>query len=121
MTKYTFDACALIALINEEAGVDVVDNLLQCAQSGKAVIYMSVINLIEVYYGYIREQGADRAAELLETILAYPITIVHTITDPVFRESSRIKAFYRIPLGDAVACATADSLGSVLVTADWND
>jgi predicted nucleic acid-binding protein len=116
--KYILDACALIALINEEDGVDVVDDLIKQAQSENADISMSIVNLIEVYYGYIDERGSVQAAELLETILAYPITIIHTITNPVFREASRLKGTYKMSLGDAIGLATAINLKGVFVSSD---
>jgi predicted nucleic acid-binding protein len=119
--KYTFDACALIALINEENGADLIEDLLQQAQAKKAVIYMSVANLIEVYYGYIRERGIEQASKLLDIILAYPIEIIYTITDSVFREAARMKACYKIPLGDSIAVATASCLDSTIVTSDYHD
>ena len=40
-----------------------------------------------------------------------PIQFIETIDDVIFSETSRIKATYAIPLGDAVGLATAIKLG----------
>jgi PIN domain nuclease of toxin-antitoxin system len=47
--NYILDACALIAFLNEEPGQEIVADLLKKAQKGEAAIYMSIVNLIEVY------------------------------------------------------------------------
>jgi PIN domain nuclease of toxin-antitoxin system len=48
--KYIFDACALIAYLTDDRGADLVEDLLKQAENGEIVIFMSVINLVEVYY-----------------------------------------------------------------------
>jgi PIN domain nuclease of toxin-antitoxin system len=47
---YVFDACALIALLTNEDGAEIVKGLLQEAIEGKNKIIMHKINLLEVYY-----------------------------------------------------------------------
>jgi PIN domain nuclease of toxin-antitoxin system len=54
---YILDACALIALLNEEEGQDIVDDLFRQAAAGTASLSMSVINLIEFLYNYYRDEG----------------------------------------------------------------
>jgi predicted nucleic acid-binding protein len=43
------------------------------------------------------------------------------IADKVFREASRLKGVYGIPLGDSYACATAWAANAALVTSDHHD
>jgi PIN domain nuclease of toxin-antitoxin system len=71
---YVFDACALISYLNDEAGSDIVLDLLKKAVDGECAIYMSIVNLIEVHYGNIRSLGAEQAAVILEEILSAPDT-----------------------------------------------
>ena len=47
---YCLDACALIAYIKNEAGADIVENVLDQAAAGEAVVYISAVNLSEVIY-----------------------------------------------------------------------
>jgi predicted nucleic acid-binding protein len=118
---YILDACALIAFLNRETGQEIVADLLKKAQMGEAAIYMNIVNLIEVYYGYIRDVGRDNAAIILERIYAAPITIRETISKPVFHEASRLKSAYKCSLADAVGLATAVTMGGTFVTSDHHE
>jgi PIN domain nuclease of toxin-antitoxin system len=70
---YIFDACTLIAYLHNENGSDVVFDLLKKAVDGECVIYMNIVNLIEVHYANIRSLGTEQAAVILEEILLSPI------------------------------------------------
>jgi PIN domain nuclease of toxin-antitoxin system len=61
---YILDACALIALLKRETGWDMVDALFKQARVGEITLYMSIINLLEVIYGFRREKGAAYAANV---------------------------------------------------------
>ncbi|GHV96730.1 hypothetical protein AGMMS50293_30500 [Spirochaetia bacterium] len=116
---YVLDACAIIALINKEEGEDTVKDILKKATDEKdTVVCISVVNLIEVYYGFVRELGKDEARTILEKIYAAPITIIENINAPVYLEASRLKAAYLMSVADAIGLATAMSLSGVFVTAD---
>jgi PIN domain nuclease of toxin-antitoxin system len=52
---YLLDACALIALFDNEKGADVVSGLLDSARRREIILSMNAANLIEVYY-WIRPQ-----------------------------------------------------------------
>jgi len=118
---FILDACALIALFKNEDGADKIKALLDEAQAGQATIYMNIINLIEINYLFYRALGKDKSAELLEQIYAMPIQFIETIDDVIFSETSRIKATYAIPLGDAIGLATAIKLSGSFVSGDHSD
>jgi predicted nucleic acid-binding protein len=46
------DACALIAWLKNEPGEETIRSLLERAKNGKDSLYMNVINLLEVCYGF---------------------------------------------------------------------
>ena len=46
---YIFDACTLLAFYKNEKGADIIEKLLEEAVSGQSLIYMNIINLIEIY------------------------------------------------------------------------
>ncbi|MDL2264512.1 type II toxin-antitoxin system VapC family toxin, partial [Synergistaceae bacterium OttesenSCG-928-I11] len=119
--KYVLDACAIIALLTDEAGADVVESLLVDSYSGKVVVYMNKLNLLEVYYGLYREYGKAFAHEKLEDIKRLPLTIVSGIEDDVFFEAAELKAKYRMSLADSIALAEASTAGASLVTADHHE
>jgi len=118
MIRYTIDACAAITLINEEQGVDLMRDLIRRAFAKEAALNMHIINLTEVYYGYLRDLGREQADKILARFLAYPLKIIETIPHPVFVKASHLKAAYPISLADAYACATAWWKNSTLVTSD---
>jgi predicted nucleic acid-binding protein len=115
------DACALIALFKKEQGADKVKELLDNALNGQDLIYMSTVNLIEVYYGFYREMKREQAALILEQIYKMPIHFIDAIDKPVIDEASRLKALYYIPLGDAIGLATAVTINGTFVSSDHTD
>ena len=115
------DACALIALFKRERGSGKVRVLLDEASAGQAFIYMHIINLIEVHYGFYRALGQEKATLILEQIRTMPIHFIDTIDAIVFSESSRLKAQYAIPLGDSIGLATAIKMKGCFITADHSD
>ena len=58
LPAYVIDACALIALINQESGCDVVRDLLKNAESGECHVKMHAVNLCEVYYDCFRVKNS---------------------------------------------------------------
>jgi predicted nucleic acid-binding protein len=121
MTSYILDACALLALLKEEEGAYAVDDLFQKAVRGEATLCMSVINLLEVFYGFIGEIGLDRAEEIMRRIDDTPLRILNYIAPPVYREAARLKGSYRISLADAIGLATAFELSGQFVTSDHHE
>jgi predicted nucleic acid-binding protein len=118
---YALDACALIALLKRETGWDVVDALFKRARAGEITLCMSIINLLEVIYGFRRDKGVAYAAEILKKVYSSPISIIDTISQPVFDEVSRLKSAYKMSLADAVGLATAVNTSATFVTADHHE
>jgi predicted nucleic acid-binding protein len=118
---YVFDACALIALFKKEQGADKVKALLDNALDGQDLIYMSTVNLIEVYYGFYREMKKEQAGLILEQIYKMPIHFIDAIDKPIIDEASRLKALYYIPLGDAIGLASAVIINGAFVSSDHTD
>lgn len=112
------DACALIAFLNDEPGADTVTSLFESETS----VEMSVINLLEIAYDAVRRCGdANAVADLLNAAGQLPLKIHWKISSEVFRQAARLKAENRISLADAIALATADSLGAPLATSDHHE
>jgi predicted nucleic acid-binding protein len=118
---YVLDACALIAFLAEEIGegYEAVDALLVRTETEDMTICISIINLVEVYYGFIQKYGTVEAAdEIMRNVSSLPIETITTISDTVYHETARYKAKYSISLADAFLCATAKSLSAAIVTKD---
>ena len=122
MTAYVLDACAMVALLNGEEGSDAVNNLFQQAVKGEIELYMSVINLLEVYYGLISDIGIVKTQEILKAINETPLTVISTISDKMYHEAARIKGTHRkISLADSVGIATAAEYNGIFVTSDHHE
>jgi predicted nucleic acid-binding protein len=115
---YVLDACALIALLADEEGKDNVDELFTKAQAGEITLCISIVNILEVYYGFISEDGLERADEILAPIDETPLQIIDFVFGPIYKEAARLKGTYNISLADAVGLATAMNRSGVFVTAD---
>jgi len=118
---YVLDACALIALLKPEAGTDVIRKLINRAEQGEVAIYMSMVNLLEVGYGFAPEKSTAEMAKMWDFIYSLPITFIDTISDAVFQEAVRLKTRYRVSVGDVFGLATAVTLGGSFVTSDHHD
>ena len=75
---FILDACALIALLNEELGkgYETVRDLLDRAVTGEVALCMSLVNLVEVYYRLIQLKGAETADAVMEPVKSLTAVIV---------------------------------------------
>lgn len=116
------DACALIAIAHKETGADAVQELINQTKTGGTAIFISIVNLLEVYYKLIQQSGIMPANTFIKSVLyASPIKIIDTIDIAVFCEAARFKTAYKISLADSFALASAFCMNGVLVTADHHE
>ena len=115
---YVLDACAVIALLNDEGGADTVAGLITRAGVGTDRLFMSGIQALEVYYDRIYIKGREYAETVLESLYASPIIILQEITRDIIQEAGRFKTSYSMSLGDTFAAASAKKLAAALVTRD---
>ena len=116
--NYLFDACTLIAFLNDEAGADTVAGLLTQAGDGTDYVFITCVQALEVYYDRIYVKGREYADTFLENLYSSTVVVLHDISRDVIREAGRFKTSYSMSLADAIVCATAKSLGATLVTKD---
>ena len=119
MPKYLLDACAMLALFNNEKGADVVNGLLDSASRGEIILSMNAANLIEVYYDRIRIHGHELADAIIRGIYdTTPISIIEDLTPDIVREAAYFKAKGKMSFADAILVATARCTGATVVTCD---
>ena len=118
---YVLDANAIVALVKNEEGADVVDNLIVQSANGGFNVCMNKYNLLEVYYGFYREDGEVFAEKQIKKIRESPIVIIDTLSDKVFRQAGRFKATYKVSLADAVVLAQGAADSSVIVSSDHHE
>jgi len=115
---YVLDACAVIALLNDEGGADTVAELITRAGVGTDRLFMSGIQVLEVYYDRIYIKGREYAETVLESLYASPIIILSDVSRDIIQEAGRFKTSYSMSLGDTFAAASAKKLSAALVTRD---
>ena len=79
MTSYVLDACALVALLKGENGAEKIDRLFQQATVGEVTLCMSIVNLLEVYYGFVADIGLDKTVDMLNNIENIPLTVIDIV------------------------------------------
>ena len=121
MKKYVLDACALIALLNREDGGESVREIIEQAKIGSSEVYMSIVNLFEVYYGMLRIYDEEVAESLILMVEASPIKVIATITREVLKEAGRLKVAYKMSVADSIAVAEASVSNGILVTSDHHE
>lgn len=118
MNNLVLDAWAVLALLQrEEPAASHVRQLLQDAQQEKLTLFMSVINLGEVFYRVGKVSGADVAQETISEIHNLSLTVLPATNERVFAAAG-LKMHYSISYADAFAAATAIELNASLATGD---
>ena len=118
---FVLDASALIAFFTDENGADAVETVLQKARMEECVVYMNKVNVLEIYYGVYRDDGKDKAEEVLTKVHDLPVNIVDGLADEVFKEAGRLKAEYKVSLADSIALAEAKIRKARILTADHHE
>ena len=115
MTKKTFllDSHAIIAYLEDEPSAQKVEELLR----NNATLYMCSINLGEVYYILLRENGQVQAENALKNIIESDIELIEADW-PLVKKAAEIKSKGKISYADCFAIAAANKVGAWVVTGD---
>ncbi len=114
---YVLDASALIDFLDSGPGLRKVDQLLHAAVQEKTDIFVSVMNLGEVFYWLWIKRSEERARQTIHGLSRLPIQIV-AVDLPQAIKAGELKALHRIPYVDCIAAALALQQRATLVTAD---
>jgi len=115
--QYILDSYAILAYLNDEPAAQDVEDILRAAWDKQVTIYMSWINLGEVYYRLQRVYNRQTARQAVEIIKAWPIRLMQA-EEQVTMMAGDIKARYRLSYADAFAAATAVNTRGILLTGD---
>src|ERR1700735_1291137 len=96
---------------------DHVSNLLTEAEDGRSRLYMSAINVGEVYYFLKKHHNEPLAESWRESSRTLPVTIEVPTQDEIWNAAS-LKGRFRISYADAFAAALAQKYNCSLVTGD---
>ncbi len=118
--RFIFDACALIAYLNDESGADKVESLLDQARRGRVQLHMVSVNIYEVFYDCLKRNEAT-AGDLVSDLYDLPITVVETLDRSLMRAAGWFKVTYHISLADSIALGLAQELHARLVSTDHHE
>jgi predicted nucleic acid-binding protein len=114
---YVLDTSAWLALIEDEEGADLVQQILEKAKSGEVDILVSFMSFMEVMYITLQERDLGEADERVNLMAALPITRVESNSSlGIF--AAKLKANYRISVADAWIAALAMERNATLVHKD---
>ena len=118
--NFILDACALITLVKNETGADIVADVYKNVSNGYAQLYMNRINLLEVYYGFYRDKDNEYAINIINQVET-SLIIITDFNKNIFLEAGRIKANYKISLADSIVLAQTIILGGSILTSDHHE
>jgi len=112
------DAWAIIAyLTDEEPAASDVREVLQEATTHASRLFLSLINLGEVFYTVGRRKGELLAQETIDEIHLLPINIITPEAETIMK-AARLKIYHRLSYADAFAVVTAQTTQGILMTGD---
>lgn len=116
--KIVLDAWALLALIfKEEPAAGKVKELFDKEEKSRPSIYISWINLGEVYYNIARRKGANTADTVLNDIKMLPIRSQVPSKDDILAAAT-IKSKYKLSYADAFAVSLTQKIKGTIMTGD---
>ena len=111
------DSFALLRLLRDEPGAEVVSQILEKAGQRHQAVHMSDVNYAEVQY-IVRRKDGDAAWEAIARELpAAPIEF-HPTSRRLADDAADFKARFKISLADAFAAALAKEKKGELITGD---
>ena len=117
MKTRVLDTWAILEWIGGRQPATVVAQLLAEAEAGTARLFMSAINVGEVYYFLRKNHSEELATSWRESAGTLPATIEAPTVDEIW-EAALLKGRYPIAYADAFGAALAQNRRCPLVTGD---
>jgi predicted nucleic acid-binding protein len=114
---YVLDTSALPTLIEDEAGADQVQELLEKAERDEIILLVSFMSFMEVYYISLQERGQEKAQERVKLLAALPMLRVES-SENLGEQAGAFKAAHRLSVADAWIAALAQERNATLVHKD---
>src|SRR5918996_5699088 len=114
---YVLDTSALLTLIEDEAGTDQVQELLEKAKHGEVILLVSFMSFMEVYYISLQERGQAEAQERVKLLASLPVLRVES-SETLGVRAGAFKAAHRLSVADAWIAALAQERDATLVHKD---
>jgi predicted nucleic acid-binding protein len=115
--RAVLDASAMIFLLENQPGGEIVEQAITEGLAGRAQLLMSVVNWGEVFYSTWRAHGPDAAARAIAEISQIPIQIVVADSE-LTKSAAELRAKHDLPYADCFAAALAKMWEAELMTSD---
>ena len=114
---YVLDTWAVIAYLEDEPSAQKIADLIATAHEESIPVYMTVVNIGEVWYTIAREVSEDDANGSIKELRDLRIQFVDVDWD-ITQEAARFKSQNKMSYADCYAAALAKSYKADLVTGD---
>lgn len=114
---YVLDTWAVIAYLEDEPSGEQVEDLIATAHEEQVPIYMSVVNVGEVWYTLAREVSEEEANASVKSLRDLRIQFENADWE-ITQEAARFKSKNKMSYADAFAAALAKIKKADLVTGD---
>jgi len=115
---FVLDAWAVLAFLQgEEPAASRVREVIEGAQDGTARLFISIVNVGEVYYRVGKTRSPKEADSVLTDLYLLPMGIVSADDDTVLA-AARLKMAHVLSYADAFAAVTAQQKDAILITGD---
>ena len=114
---YVLDTWAVIAYLEDEPSGEQVEDLIATAHEEQIPIYMSVINVGEVWYTFAREISEEEANASVKSLRDLRIQFEDANWE-ITQEAARFKSLNKMSYADAFAAALAKTKKADLITGD---
>ena len=111
--RFVLDTSALLAMIEAEEGGKRVYDVLS-----RETTYIPFVSLLELRYITLREKGQAEADQRYVLLKNTKAEILWELNEPILLTAARLKASYRISLGDSIVAAFAAQTNAVLLHKD---
>jgi uncharacterized protein len=111
------DTWAIIAYLEDEPSGQQVADLIADAHENEIPIYMTVVNVGEVWYTVAREVSEDDANQIIKELREFRIQFVDADWE-LTQEAARFKSKHKMSYADCYAAALAKIQKADLITGD---
>lgn len=115
--RIILDAYSVLCYAQDEPGSDHIEALLTQAEQGIVELFITKLNLGEVYYKTIRRIGLQEADAFLTSFAELPVHILE-VSEELIWAACRVKADHPISLADAFVVAAALKENAAILTGD---
>lgn len=114
---YVLDSWAVIAYLEDEPSGEQIEDLIATAHEEQIPIYMSVVNVGEVWYTMAREISEEEANTSVKLLRDLRIQFEDADWE-LTQEAARFKSQHKMSYADAFAAALTKTKKAELVTGD---